>query len=540
MEMPFTCNENDLKQIFEVLQEEEIQECCSSQVYYRGLQYYENGNVNGAKFNSDKTLLTTKVRGSKVYAVQLSLKNRKVEASCTCHQDIVCKHVVATMLYATLENIDTESFIVNASLDIKEYLNNQPKGELVDLILKYASDELFTMIRNEHSGISEAQKIFNNCKRSLEDMFNDEELSNDPDAFEESLIKVIKNLSGLETKISKKLVDLVFYIIRKVETATDEGYLYNHYSDYHFDPPEQFYEFLARLANVMDFHEKTQFIEQLDAAINKSSYSTFEGIYKWIDKFFKECEVVQLKNLLVNEYNDLPEVIVESYYSKVSSILSDNDKENILDVLAGRDDSRAVELAELLSKNGKPKKSILMLRRLIFGNPNRYVDDALFFLYLDQMKAEKLDLHDAILKCLNQCPNESMLRRVLELLPSAAAVCEAILEKQRPEELLNYLESTNRADDALSLTKRSKVIQHRRVFTFYKKNKKKFPEDAKKYFSQVINENLKNTGDLYYRTIADALNHLKQIDKESVHEMALHLRQNYNRRSRLMTLISEF
>ena len=533
----FTTYEVDLKQLFDVLPEEEIKECCSSQVYYRGVDYFEKGYVHSAELTSDKTILTAKVKGSQVYAVQVSLKNGKVETACTCPQDTVCKHIVATMLYATVENVYTQSATAKTSLDIRKYLNSQPKEYLVDLLIKYGSDELFTMISNKHLSTSDAQKILNKAKRSLDDMFNDGQLSNDPDAFEGSLMNVIKTLSGLETKMPRKLGELIVLILGKVEKATDEGYLYDHYRDYHFEPSEQFYQFVAGLANAMDLNEKTEFIEQFEAAIRNSSYTTFHDGYKWLGKCFTDSELPQLKNLLVNEYNDLPEAVVESYYSRVSSMLSDNEKEKVLELLAGRNDSRATELAELLNKTGKRKKSILMLRQLIFGDADALADERLCLLYLDQMQAEELDLRDAVMNCMKQCPTERMLRKVTELLPSERSACEEILETQRPEELLNYLESMGRAVDALSLIKRAKNIWHDRVFTFYKKNKRKFPKEARKYFSDTITENLKNTGDHYYHTIADALNHLKQVDKDCVHEWALHLRQHYKRRIKLMALL---
>lgn len=535
MEILFTANENDLKQLFDVLDEEGIQESCSSQVYYRGMDYFHNGYIKSAEYNSDRTLLTAKVSGNEVYTVEVLLKDKKVEAECTCFHGAVCKHIVATMLHAIHEDIDIQQ--PTNPVDIIQYLNNQPKEKLVDLLMKYASDDFFTMISNKQSGSSDAQKKFNKAKKDLNAIFSDV-LYNDPYAFEELLMKVIKSLSGLETKIPNKVGELIIDIIGKIEKATDEGYLYDDYGDYNFEPSEQFYEFVARIASAMDFNEKKEFIKQLEDAIRDSSYSTFNGAYEWLGKFFNDNELPQLKTVLVYEYQDLAGSVVESYYNRVSLLLSDNEKENVLTVMASMNDSRAVELAELLNHMGKRKKSILMLRKLISKGPVETVDERLCILYLDQMKEEKLELRDAVIQCMNQCPKESMLRKAIELVPPETTLCEEILEKRSPGELLNYLESMERAMDALSLIKRAKNIWPERVFIFYKKNKEKVPHEAAKYFSQLINENLQNTGDYYYHTIADALKHLKQIDKNSAHEFIQHLHQNYQRRRNLMALIN--
>lgn len=220
METLFSTQEQNLKQLFDVLHEDEVQECCSPQAYNRGVDYFENGYVRSAEYNSDRTLFTAKVRGSRVYGVQVSLKNKKVQAACTCLQDTICKHIVAAMLYATVENVDTQVSSTKSSLDMRKYLTNLSKEELVELLINHAHDDLFTIISNKHSPRSEVEKIFSKCKRTLEDIFGHEELLNDPDSFEESLMKVLKTLSGLETKMPKKLGDLIVYIIGKVEKAT--------------------------------------------------------------------------------------------------------------------------------------------------------------------------------------------------------------------------------------------------------------------------------------------------------------------------------
>ena len=101
---------------------------------------------------------------------------------------------------------------------------------------------------------------------------------------------------------------------------------------------------------------------------------------------------------------------------------------------------------------------------------------------------------------------------------------------------MNYLETFRQNDRCSGFGERNKNIWHDRIFTFYKKIKS-ISRKAGKYFSKAIDENLKNTGDYYYHTIADALKQLKQIDKESVHELRLHLQQHYKRRSKLMMII---
>lgn len=541
MEALLTTEEKDLQHFFASLTEEEIQSLGYSKTYYRAVEYYENNHVGKAHFSADRTTLTAKVRGSENYKVQIQLANGEVHSICTCPFDgIVCKHGLAVMIFAINEVVEV-GIAKNgqSSEDIKKYLHAQSKEKLVDLVLKYAPGEFLREIGNKHLNTTEATAVFKKAKRGVEELFRNGNVLYDPATFGDQLVKKITKLSGLEKSLSRNIAEFIIYIVEKIEDAIDDGYLYDQYNDYSFEPPEEFYEFITRFVSAISFNEKTDFIKRLEVTISNSSYTTFHDIYGQLRQCFAADELLELKALLISSYKDLPETVVETYYRQVSSTLSGEEKEKILEVLAHRDDSWAIELAELLNGTGRRNKSIPMLRRLISEEAEGLADEKLCFLYLDQMKAEKLDLYEAIMKCMKQCPSANMLRRATELLPSESTACEEILEKQSPEELLNYLESADRTMDGLALIKRNKDIWHDRVFTFYKKNKKTFSAEAEKYFVRTIRENLENTGDQYYYTIADSLKQLKSINKETAHQMILHLRQNYKRRSKLMSIISD-
>ena len=449
---------------------------------------------------------------------------------------MVCKHIVATILYATQEDLGTSS---PEPVNINEYLNSLSKQELVELLMKYASDELLTIASNKTSRDSDTQKILKKATRQIQALFDDEVLRNQPDEFDARLNKVLGSLSGLEEKIPQQLKALVIDIIDKVYKATDDGYLYDHYRDYHYQPSVEFFGFIASIVKAMDFNQKIAFIEELDEKICSTSYYAFEYTYKCLVDFFSGNEVQQLRTFLVSEYKNMSIPLMESYYTLVSAIVSSDEKEILLTVLAGHNDSLAVELGMHLELQGKRLESIEMLRKLISRGDGAISDRRVCLLYLDQIKTQGVIADNDVVICLKKYSDEVVLRKAVEVAPQHGAAFESLLENRNSEQLLNYLESENRDQDALSLVKRSRSISDDRKFTFYKKNKEKFSDDARRFFKAAVSKNLQNTGDHYYRAIADSLKQLKQIDKASADELVLYLHQYYKRRSNLMLMIAE-
>ncbi|MEX2233142.1 MAG: SWIM zinc finger family protein [Cyclobacteriaceae bacterium] len=495
MSTVFTTDEKDLKKFFETLAEDEIQDCCPSKVYYRGQEYYENDQVSSAVFNGDKTLLTGMVVGSEKYRVLVHLKDSAVHASCTCPYDSVCKHIIAVLLYASNESVNIDTAASRADIGVKEYLNSLSKGDLTDLVMKYAPEQYFTGIINSHSDGSDAQKIFKKAERGIQEIFDDHALLDSPHEFEDALMKEISKLSGLEKLLNKELEPLIVYIIEEVENAFDEGNLYDHYGDYNFEPPEIFYSFIANYASALNFKQKTEFLERIDKMVRQSSYTTFHGLYQIFEKVYNEEDLPHLKLILMDSYKDQPYHLVENYYRCVVGILSNDERKKILSVLKDKSSSHLTKLVELLNLEGAGKEGIEILRQWLSVNAKDLVEENIYFLYLDLLKVENFDLQEVAKESITRCPTCSMLQKIATLLPGDISVHEEILEKKNPGDLLGYLERSGRLSECLDLVKRNKHIWEDRVFDFYKMNKKEFPQDAVKYFCKMIDKNLEHTGD---------------------------------------------
>ena len=109
----FNTDQINLPDFFRSISEEEIEECCTSKVFHRGNDYFRSGSVEEAAFNADKLKLKTLVVGDSDYTVQISLQKGEVAGSCTCPYETVCKHIIASLLFAVDEkseiDVDTNS-----------------------------------------------------------------------------------------------------------------------------------------------------------------------------------------------------------------------------------------------------------------------------------------------------------------------------------------------------------------------------------------------------------------------------------------------
>lgn len=536
----FHAGQKNLPDFFETISEEDIQDCCEAQIYYRGAEYFEYGHIAQASYNIDKTRLQTLVEGTSDYNVIIKLQDNQVEGSCTCPYGGICKHVIASLLYALNENQEIERIAntENVEIDIDQQLQSLSKKELIDLVKKIAPDQFWVEIKNKTSDASSAMKVFNKVEKNIQKLFNDNENLYDPDDFDAALDKEIKKLSGLEKQLKTEIESLLFYIINEVDHAFDDGYLYNHYNDYPYMPSDDFIQFVANYARSHSYEDKTEFIRKLDNVLKEQSYTTYDDLTRLSETVFTEDDLPRLKEMLMRDYRIISHSIIESYYKRARALLNEQEKEIILAEIQNNDPKWIIELAGLYDSQKQELKAIEAIRAWLTNN-NGYKVEIVYMLYLDLLAKVGGNLSEAAKEAITYCPTCSMLKKIASLTSDELPDYELILEQKNESQLLEYLEFKERILEGLELIKRSKNIWGTQVFNFYKKHKRSFPLEAGKYFSSEIDKNLDFTGDNYYHTIADMISQLKVINSPLAEKYLQEIRLNYKRRRNLMTILSK-
>lgn len=235
-----------------------------------------------------------------------------------------------------------------------------------------------------------------------------------------------------------------------VENPFDEGYLYDDYNDYNFEPPEAFEKLVINYVSALSYSGKVEFLTDLDNELSVSSYSTFSGLHQLSEKVFVEDDLPHLKTMLVSDYPDLSLDLVENYYRQVTTLLSPEERKGILSVLKDKDSSWLLELAKLFQTEGRTKESIATLKKWLSGNSTDFINEEVYFLYLDLLKEENLDLLDTAKGAISRCSTSTMLQKIATLLPEDIAIYEKILEQKNADDFLDYLEISGRLSEITS------------------------------------------------------------------------------------------
>ncbi len=536
----FITKENNLSAFFRTVSAEDIKDCSESRVYHLGMEYYKYDSVKEASYNLDKLRLKTIVKGRTEYTVTISLKNGEVSGLCTCPYGSTCKHVIASLLYAIDKSSEIEIIpdAKNTGVDINQHLQSLSKGELISLVKKYAPEQFWVEVKNKFSDVSSAQNTFRKVERNIQMIFKDTDCLDNPGDFDTALDKEIKKLSGLEKHIRNEIENLVFYIISEVENAFDEGYLYDHYSDYNYDPSEEFNDFVANFVKSLGYEEKIIFLTKLDKVLKEQSYDTYGSLLQLSETVYTDDDLPALKNMLVNNYKNISDQLIESYYKRVRPLLSLREKETILTEIQNNSSKWVLELADIYDSQNEATKAIDTIKKGLTNN-NGFGSEGLYTHYLDLLAKAQLNLSDAAKEAISHCSNCSMLQKIRSLVSDDLSNYELILEQKAAGELLKYMEISDRLSDALALIKRSKSIWNTQMFDFFKKHKKIFPSDSEKYFAHEINKNLENTGDNYYHAIADSIQQLKQINQSLADDYLKDIRFNYKRRRNLISILTK-
>ena len=540
MYLIFDAQEENLYDIFKTLSYDDIKNSLELKIYNRGLEYFKSDCKSDVEFNQDKTKLTATVYGTDDYNITLSFNKGKVQGSCTCPYGGVCKHQAAVLLYAInkLAEIDIPTQEKNKE-SIHSHLQSLSKSELIALVEKYAPKEFFTTISNQFVDTDSAQQIIQKVERKIQQILKNENLLYDIGDFSNAIDKEIKKLSGLELSLKEEIESLIFYMMQEIDNAFDEGYLYDDYSDYCYYPSSDFDKFVVRYAASIEGQAKISFLAKLDSIICEQNYDTFSDWRKIVESAFDKKDLPELKKSLIQTHKDISRELAEEYYDHVSDLMSFDEKEIVLTTLVENNSKRLIELAELYNINNQLDQAIGILKTWLQGKSSHWGDEPVYSLYLDLLQKGEHELLGAAREAISGCPTDSMLKKIVTMIPSHSTEYEKLLEKNNAGDFLKYLESEKRLPEAFELIKRKPTISDYQQYDFFKKHKTIFPKDAAIYFSNVIDKNLNGTGDSYYEAIAEAIRHLMKINSKQADKYLLDIRTNYKRRRNLIALLEK-
>lgn len=520
-----------LKDFFNTIEDCHIEEIVAPEMFYKGKNYIKN--VKSINFTNNETLDAT-VQGTLLYAVSIFKQNGTVKASCNCPYESLapCKHITAVLLRAVESSGLFGHHIDLEEKDLGAYLKSLSKDELIQLLVKWAPSDFYKYVKDKTSPTKQAESLLNKTTKAINRLFKDDDFLYDPIAFENKLIQLLNEISGLYEKIPQQIADLLIAILEEIEFLEEDGYLYQDYPEEVFDG-ERLEQFILEFLVGLDSQLKIDFITQLQRFSEHHSFEKLQthlldGITETEMLFFKDKFLENIKNYVFPDYNNV--------YLKIKPNLTENEIENALKILCNENDLYMVEYLSLLKENGKLGEAYKIGYSYVESNEKYHLDRKIYEILIDLLFLQNLEMEQPAIDILQKKPECELLEQIIKYLPEKQSVFETVLEEKSPEELLEFYEQNNRLTDAVALIERSDMYEET-IYRFFKRHKKDFPKNAEKIFVSRIYQNLERTGDYYYEAIKTHLEELKGINKDKFDQMLSMIRKEYKRRRNLMALL---
>lgn len=525
------------------ISEDEVRDCSDYKIFRRGQEYLEEGMVEFFHHNKGNNTITAVVTGTMEYSIEFYLQAGGIYSTCDCPYDGVCKHTVAAMLYIIHEGIDHIGTIditgptTIESLDfLEKYLGSLSKKSLIQLVMKFAPQNFITEIQNREVPETDAKTIFTKVENKIRKFFMDDELLYDPEGMEDALMSQLDKLKGLETRLAIELGELILLIIRSIEQAFNEGYLYldHYYQDDYFES-EAFCEYVIAYVKQLPFETKTAYLEQLDPALNEMSYDTFYTIEESYHRFFIESEKAILKSFVTSEAA-LPVSLVSRLFQYLDTELDMDEREAMLRIISKTKQEHFIALCQLLYEQNRFREILDLIKEDPEGR-NHLGDIQVATIYLNVANELNLNMDEASEEVIGKCPQVELLLKIKSLKGTVGKKCEEIVKQKNPEELLTFYEEENRMKDALALVHEPDLFYDEMVFAFFKKNRKHFPAETEGFLRDRIEEDLNHTGKKHYERIAESLDLMTRVNPERSRRIAEEIRSSFKRRTNLIQII---
>jgi len=526
--------------------EEDVRDFSDFKIFSRGKEYFEEGMVEELMHNSANNTVAAIVASTNDYQIEFYIENGSVFSTCNCPYEGVCKHTVAALLLIVNEGTDNIiTYALNCpttleSLDfLKKYLNSLTKDELVLLVMKFAPENFVREIKNREVPVTDAMKIFKKAEKKIRKFFEDDELLYDPEGMEKSLMSELGHLKGLESSLVTEIGELLLFIIRSIETAFNEGYLYNnnYYGDDFFES-DDFCEFVITYVKLLPFEARTIFLRELDQALNEMSYDTFYTIQESYHRFFTEQERARLKTFL-NRETALPVSLIARLYKFLEPELGSVEKEIMLRLICRIGADHFLSFCLYLSGQNRFQEVIDLIKDDSDGF--RFLHDfRVAEIYLEAAHKLNMNMDTVSEEVAVNCPEISILKKIKALKGTVGSKCEEIIKQRNPEDLLTFYEEGNRMKDALELIREPKLFYDDVIFEFFRKNHKQYPEEAELFLKRRIEEDLEYTNKNHYERIAESLDLMKRINPGRSGRIAQEIRVNFKKRSNLIKIIRGF
>ena len=543
--------------------EETIRNLSNDSSYWKGMGYYENGNLKRLWTEGDKYI--AHVQGYELYTVKIWQEKEEIKTSCTCPYDFggICKHVVTTMIAINKgKGIERQETELN---EIRLILDNLPEEK--------AKEFLFNALLKEQSlrddfrifakGEKETDKTVEEYKREVHKLFGTlkEKYYYYHDNYHDSeyhspVNEIINKFSETAEKYSKQgNLKEAIKIYQAIYEACHEALENESLEDFYDDISYEIGPALKRIAENIEkleipLNKKKRYLDYLIESYEADKdwgTEVFAYAFRQILKTPEEVEyilsmtastpldpLIRFNLLLIK--GDIDEIIAFgedncSEYPEISLNLSD------IYLKQGLKD-KAIETAEkglsLFDKGGEEQFSLDFSHR----DQKRLLRKLLDGLY--DREGDYIKVIENLLNLLCFEKEVEYYHRLKEILKTDKEKMDLTIKleeilKNQPEMLFKIYSIEEDHERLLSLAGRS--LDYDLFHSIVHKIKEKYPDESFELYKKKINRYLENaTNRNAYRQASYWLKLMKQIPEttEKFKRYIDHIRMKYKRRHALM------
>ena len=511
-----------LKEIITSLFPEDIEPMAEERIYHRGYDYFKQGFVENIIWS--ETSLDARVEGSEgaLYEVHISLdKTGDLLGQCCCPYDDTCKHIIATLLYANKNIAKNEK---DNEEDLKQflvYLSGLEKEELVTLVDRFAPENYRIEVAMRDASEQDTEKAMKQLEALMSHRMQENHLLYDPNAFFDKVEEYLEMLGAYLAKVPEKVFEMVFDLAEKITDLNDEGYLYcdSYYSECEYFDYDSFSKKIVEMINRVD-----------DAKIQADTIVDFASMCEASDYLHFDYSLIEVQNkkLLIDACEDVDSL---SFYDFMSEVLDFDQRMTFLERFS--DNEMAMRKVALLENYGKKEDAVRYLEALLSKKFSIiYVEYLLKLTKISQVRLNQLVLqaiesseynaYDFVVEHIEKCHEMEKL--------------EKQMKKLKPYWYYKYLSMQQRVEEMHAMLK---TMPHEK-YDFFKKYKKRYPEESINFYQQVITEELAYTGDTHYTNIAKVLSYLQSLLPKEIFDARVYkLKIEYKRRRNFVKILEQ-
>ena len=512
-----------LKEILLTLSKDEIKNIADISIYSRGYNYYKNNEVFDIELK-DESRLHARVKGnhSSSYIIKIYKENDVLRGKCNCPYSDICKHIVATLLSISQIKEMKESVVLTHKDRLLSHLETLSSTELINLVMEFAPESFKKEIILEDSSSEEVNHCLTELDSSLNFVLGDEDLLYDPEAFQEVISEYIEKFKPFINQNSDEVFKILFDMSETIFCQSENGYLW---IDHYDSRGEEYFDFDILSREIMGLIEKIKEpSKKLDIFMKFADLSNKVGDLS-VDYAYFEVEDKTSYLSYFNEESTL------GFFTFIEELLSFAEREKFL--IDYGTPSANKYLIDLYLQNNQRQKAIEFLEYIL--EQEFQLHDVKRLMELKEISSEQLrqfllqaieinvyGYFDFIVEHIGKTENK------IEL--------EQLIKAKDIARYYDYLEKEDREEELYSLLTKLPVNKNR----FFQRYKHNYKEEAIKFFNDEIEKNVKTTGDEYYRAIADALGHLKELIEFNEFTLIVkNLKNEYKRRRNFVAILEK-